>query len=1169
MSRGGAARRGLVGRGDLARILAPGGEAERDRRIAQLLGYDREAAATTATAGAVEAVAAEQPAIDPRPLDAVPFFYPVSYRSLGAPVVESPATEPDRSAAADLHWEPPTGTPPDPPLAPWRMLEPRLRQLLAPLAPGRDIDVARAVDEFAKLSLVDRWPGRRRSQWTRRLVVVLDRSQHLVPFWKDQEALVWRLRHWLPFCEIRTVVFDETSAAFRDPALAGSPKVGLVDGADPILVLGDLGTLAPQTEAAGFWAGLGHRLGRGRALALSPVAPELLPTEVRSAWRVVGWDGAGRPVPWQVQQAAAGRLLRLLAPAVRIETGLLRALRCRLLPDAAASVEALVWRSPAMAGKSSVAGVMDPETARRLRGEFEREPAEDRRHALALLRQWRAGLPREIWFEEVIELASDSSALLPAADVLAARAYFDGVAARGRADGAEALGTNLRAWLSRVGNRTISAWQDRGFREAVWPVMWRDADFVPPVAPGGLPPGGEPVGPVALSLAGDRLRLQAGIGCAGSALALLASDDGLVEIEVPDSWEAVWGGGGRPGWVSAFGEDGYGRWAELTFRGTRQRLRWIPPGRFLMGSPEHEEGRWDDEGPQVEITFAEGFWLFDTAVTQALYEAVIRKSPSRFKRSDRPVEGVSWSDAQAFIERLNRELPGLELRLPAEAEWEYACRAGTTAPYVFGDEARAEDIHFGGDATVGVSDRPANPWGLCQMLGNVEEWCADAWSDGHAATDLEGRPRRAEYGERRRVVRGGSWRATARLVRAAVRRGVDPGARIGHLGFRCAGGRVLGGGGRDARREGEAGTPGRVVEPRPGVTGRARLAPGRSRDEVPLPAAPFIVRTDRAELGVGRLTRSDLPWADAIGRDRFGLWSEFTVSDVVTRLRWIPPGRFLMGSPADEPGRFDNEGPQVEVVLPSGYWLMEAPVTQALWAAVKSNNPSRFVSPDRPVEQVNWGDVQGFIGAVNARCAGLDLRLPSEAEWEHACRAGMAGATYAGAMKILGTNNAPVLDGIAWYGGNSGVRFELDNGYDSSGWPEKQHEHASAGTRPVRLKAPNGWGLHDMLGNVWEWCADAWSASHAGADPHGRARPAEHGGRERVVRGGSWGGAARRVRAAFRGWLDSEARRGTLGFRCAGGRVPDEGGRDARLEGAERAGTRTKRKSGSRRALRQ
>ncbi|MEO1610538.1 MAG: formylglycine-generating enzyme family protein [Pseudomonadota bacterium] len=279
-------------------------------------------------------------------------------------------------------------------------------------------------------------------------------------------------------------------------------------------------------------------------------------------------------------------------------------------------------------------------------------------------------------------------------------------------------------------------------------------------------------------------------------------------------------------------------------------------------------------------------------------------------------------------------------------------------------------------------------------------------------------------------------------------------------------------------------------------------------------------------------------WAVGWGHDKYGVFTEIEVGGVTQRLRWIPPGAFMMGSPDDKPGRYGQEGPQHLVQVSEGYWLFATPVTQALYKAVTGDNPSKFESPERPVEQVSFEDAQKFLEQINEHMPGLDLRLPSETEWEYACRAGTATATYAGPIEILGENNAPILDEIAWYGGNSGVEFDLEDGHDSTGWKEKQYEHNKAGTRKVGLKKPNALGLYDMLGNVWEWCEDHWHNSYDGAPVNGSAWVDGDGesAANRVVRGGSWLGDARGARSAFRFRVVPSYRRYNLGFRCARGR---------------------------------
>jgi formylglycine-generating enzyme required for sulfatase activity len=239
-----------------------------------------------------------------------------------------------------------------------------------------------------------------------------------------------------------------------------------------------------------------------------------------------------------------------------------------------------------------------------------------------------------------------------------------------------------------------------------------------------------------------------------------------------------------------------------------------------------------------------------------------------------------------------------------------------------------------------------------------------------------------------------------------------------------------------------------------------------------------------------------------------------------------------MGSPKEEPGRDEDEGPQREVRIESAFELGKYEVTQRQWRVVMGDNPSRFqdCGPDCPVENVGWLDVRKFLKRLNARNDGYQYRLPTEAEWEYACRAGSRTAIYSGPLRILGPNNGPELDPIAWYGGNSGVSYQ--GGHDSSSWPEKQYEHSTAGPHPVGRKQPNEWGLYDMIGNVWEWCADEYGP-YPGGPESARPRPPASGGW--LYRGGSWYSTADYCRSATR--VRGSFGDFNLGFRLA--RIPN------------------------------
>jgi formylglycine-generating enzyme len=230
-------------------------------------------------------------------------------------------------------------------------------------------------------------------------------------------------------------------------------------------------------------------------------------------------------------------------------------------------------------------------------------------------------------------------------------------------------------------------------------------------------------------------------------------------------------------------------------------FRWIPPGRFMMGSPKNEPERRENE-VRHEVTLTQGFWLAETACTQELWAAIMGNNPSRFKGDGRPVDSVTWEDVQTFLKKLNEMLPGAGFRLPTEAEWEYACRAGTTTPFSFGDNITSDQVNFDGnypyangpkeqyrEQTVPVKSLPPNPRGLYEIHGNVRELCAN-WF-GEYDLNKTTNPTGPDAGESR-VLRGGSWFGSARFCRSAFRFAFLPSEHYDNFGFRLAQGRQVG-----------------------------------------------------------------------------------------------------------------------------------------------------------------------------------------------------------------------------------------------------------------------------------------------------------------------------------------------------------------------------------------
>lgn len=801
------------------------------------------------------------------------------------------------------------GAPPFVPLVRPAALWPALRASLAHTRPGRP-DIARLAALVARGRLPARLPRRRHTAWPAALQVLWDRADALGCYQQDYQDLVQRLqalrgRAGLQVQAVSGVPTQVLPASGGQPGRLPPPAPG-----GQVLVLSDLGALAPGPEAAVHWQRFLHQQAAAgsRVVAWVPHSRRLVRGAAAALARVhclhpasgLGAQKGRAPSAGDGLAAARDALLLMMACCLRVEPELLRALR--LAHPATAhepGVEAVVWGHQPVVRASCVSRPLAADVQGAYRQRFATLPVAQQRAAFVHAWRLHAWQGRSTQEAEVLLWQTHASA--------AARQGFEPAAAADARQWFQRLRRTLDGDPGTLGHGLGGFAADFVQRNAGDPAFLgqRDAPLVQLWAHSGLQSLPQGLDPAAALQARHRLQAQRDgeppelqLWQHGSQLVLRPVDDppsspacsrlGMplrafaVACFAPGQPGRSVGAGGvlpwpqaepmtlqaggmqltletlqRPAWARECGRDRHGLYADLPVGSEVQRMRWIEPGEFIMGSPADEPERDGDEGPQHRVRISRGFWLADSACTQALWQAASRgPNPSRFTQQQgggpqHPVEQVSWDEVQAWLGGLQPHLQGwADAALPTEAEWEYACRAGTRGPFWLGPDIRPAEVNYNGDhpyagapkgenreRTVPVKGLPANPWGLYEVHGNVFEWCADDLRDySDAAVADPGLHARGMLP--RRALRGGSWGGNARYARSAYRSAGEPAVRFDFIGFRFALRSTSPG--RQGALEGRGAAPGDLAPAPAGTAGAGRpedapvMVPKKKRRRGPL-----------------------------------------------------------------------------------------------------------------------------------------------------------------------------------------------------------------------------------------------------------------------------------------------------------------------------------------------
>ncbi len=456
------------------------------------------------------------------------------------------------------------------------------------------------------------------------------------------------------------------------------------------------------------------------------------------------------------------------------------------------------------------------------------------------------------------------------------------------------------------------------------------------------------------------------------------------------------------------------------------------------------------------------------------------------QKEDEPVLHLCYNDCVAFCKWLS-EKEGREYCLPTEAEWEYGCRAGTTTPWHFGDHKDvprvAHEYAWWSEGPQGKHEVPRsvalgkpNAFGLYDMHGNVWEYVADWWHRMYykesPLNDPTGPDMQDEKGDQRRIIRGSSfdwdsWGGDAAYrMRITQRSNQHP-----HMGFRVA-----------MRIKGVEGVP-PAVDPKDELR-RKKRDPGGDSAEV----TALVPKLSLGTSGVAK----DKHAKDLTIDLGAGVKMEFVL---------IPAGTFLMGSDKG----FKDEKPVHRVVISKPFYMAKYEITQSQWELVmgkdqrleelRKSKDHDGIGANKAMNEMSWTSCQDYIRKLKAKAPGHAFALPTEAQWEHACRAGSTTEFHFG-------DDAKALGDYAWFHGNM-------NWVGHPGFRGKLFYH------DVGMKKPNAFGLYDMHGGVWEWCEDRYDPDYYFTAPLVNPTGPDKGP-FRVLRGGSWFRYAKYARSSYR-----------------------------------------------------